>query len=286
MHTSAYFICVLAHPCVLDGFGRGGDQPILCVSVLTYWTENTRFDTPQPNDSPAGAPGSHAGSPPPHAARAAARAAAGGVWEFCAFWSAADFVASTYGRDLIWQFWREGPSTHEFGPVVPRVQVCLPRLLSYRCVEHGSIYFDSALRVLTLMVAVPLLPSAAMQEGRFRRLGQRPARVSAEHLDVDEFLALGAWPVSLRQHKNRRSRPWLRSLRGRHQGLYFVVSRLWLLAARRQNQLCGGEHRIHCLAPRHLSPDRIDPVVVAARKVYDDAGHDTPRRQVRLVVVV
>ena len=122
MHTStSAHICVLAHPCVLDGFGRGGDQPILCVSVLTYWTENTRFDTPQPNDSPAGAPGSHAGSLPTpprgtrlHTTPYTRRAAAGGVWEFCAFWSAADFVASTYGRDLIWQFWREGRSTHEF----------------------------------------------------------------------------------------------------------------------------------------------------------------------------
>ena len=62
--------------------------------------------------------------------------------------------------------------------------------------------------------------------------------------------------------------------------LNFVVPRLWLLAARRQNQLRGGEHRIHCLAPRHLSPDRSDPVVVvvAARKVYDDAGHGTPSK--------
>ena len=32
-------------------------------------------------------------------------------WDFCGL---AHFAASKYGRAIFWQFWREGPSAHEF----------------------------------------------------------------------------------------------------------------------------------------------------------------------------
>ena len=34
--------------------------------------------------------------------------------KFWDFWGLAHFAASKYGRAIFWQFWRKGPSAHEF----------------------------------------------------------------------------------------------------------------------------------------------------------------------------